>query len=86
MPEAVIVDAIRTPVGRAFKGSLASLRPEETLAYVVDVDGETLRPSTAEIAEARWFERTALPRRTTRLARRMVARSYWECWSAPPDE
>src|SRR4051794_41854530 len=34
MPEAVIVDAVRTPVGRAFKGSLASLRPDETLAYV----------------------------------------------------
>ena len=36
MPGAVIVDAIRTPIGRAFKGSLASLRPDETLAYVVD--------------------------------------------------
>src|SRR4051812_32592132 len=36
MPEAVIVDAIRTPIGRAFKGSLASLRPDETLAYVID--------------------------------------------------
>src|SRR3954449_9237523 len=36
MPEAVIVDAIRTPVGRAFKGSLASLRPDETLARVID--------------------------------------------------
>jgi acetyl-CoA C-acetyltransferase len=36
MPEAVIVDAVRTPVGRAFKGSLASLRPDETLAYVID--------------------------------------------------
>jgi acetyl-CoA C-acetyltransferase len=36
MPEAVIVDAIRTPVGRAFKGSLATLRPDETLAFVVD--------------------------------------------------
>jgi acetyl-CoA C-acetyltransferase len=36
MPEAVIVDAIRTPVGRAFKGSLASLRPDETLAFVID--------------------------------------------------
>jgi len=35
MPEAVIVDAIRTPVGRAFKGSLASLRPDETLAFVM---------------------------------------------------
>jgi acetyl-CoA C-acetyltransferase len=36
MPEAVIVDAVRTPIGRALKGSLASLRPDETLAYVVD--------------------------------------------------
>jgi len=36
MPEAVIVDAIRTPVGRAFKGSLAGLRPDETGAHVVD--------------------------------------------------
>ena len=36
MSEAVIVDAIRTPVGRAFKGSLATLRPDETLAFVVD--------------------------------------------------
>jgi acetyl-CoA C-acetyltransferase len=36
MPDAVIVDAIRTPIGRAFKGSLASLRPDETLAHVLD--------------------------------------------------
>src|ERR671932_2574419 len=36
MPEQVIVDAIRTPIGRAFKGSLASLRPDETGAYVLD--------------------------------------------------
>ena len=36
MPEAVIVDAGRTPIGRAFKGSLAQLRPEETTAFVVD--------------------------------------------------
>jgi acetyl-CoA C-acetyltransferase len=36
MPEAVIVDAVRTPVGRAFKGSLAGLRPDEMGAYVVD--------------------------------------------------
>jgi acetyl-CoA C-acetyltransferase len=33
---AVIVDAIRTPVGRAFKGSLATLRPDETLTFVID--------------------------------------------------
>jgi len=36
MPEAVIVDSVRTPVGRAFKGSLAQLRPDETGAYVID--------------------------------------------------
>ncbi len=36
MPEAVIVDTLRTPIGRAFKGSLAQLRPEEMGAFVVD--------------------------------------------------
>jgi acetyl-CoA C-acetyltransferase len=36
MPEAVIVDTIRTPIGRAFKGSLAQLRPDQTGAFVVD--------------------------------------------------
>jgi acetyl-CoA C-acetyltransferase len=36
MPEAVIVDTIRTPIGRAFKGSLAQLRPDETGAFVID--------------------------------------------------
>src|SRR3954466_4836339 len=36
MPEAVIVDAVRTPIGRAFKGSLAQLRPDETGAFIVD--------------------------------------------------
>src|SRR5215203_6807535 len=36
MPEPVIVDAVRTPIGRAFKGSLAQLRPDEMGAYVVD--------------------------------------------------
>ena len=36
MPEAVIVDTVRTPIGRAFKGSLAQLRPDELGAFVVD--------------------------------------------------
>jgi acetyl-CoA C-acetyltransferase len=36
MPEPVIVDAVRTPIGRAFKGSLAALRPDDTGAYVLD--------------------------------------------------
>ena len=36
MPEAVIVDALRTPIGRAFKGSLAPLRPDDMGAFIVD--------------------------------------------------
>ncbi len=36
MPEAVIVDTVRTPIGRAFKGSLAQERPDETGAFVVN--------------------------------------------------
>jgi acetyl-CoA C-acetyltransferase len=36
MPEAVIVDTVRTPIGRAFKGSLAQLRPDEMGAFVLD--------------------------------------------------
>ena len=32
MPEAVIVDAIRTPIGRAFKGSLTDVRVDELAA------------------------------------------------------
>ena len=36
MPQAVIVDVVRTPFGRAFKGSLASLRPDDTGAFIVD--------------------------------------------------
>src|SRR6187397_106505 len=36
MPDAVIVDTVRTPIGRAFKGSLAQLRPDEMGAFIVD--------------------------------------------------
>src|SRR3954452_19275546 len=36
MPDAVIVDAVRTPIGRAFKGSLAGMRPDDTTAFVID--------------------------------------------------
>lgn len=35
MPEAVIVTAARTPIGRAFKGSLISVRPDDMAAFVV---------------------------------------------------
>src|SRR4051794_28563028 len=36
MPAAVIVDAVRSPIGRAFKGSLIQIRPDDLGAYVVD--------------------------------------------------
>src|SRR4051794_13558433 len=36
MPDAVIVDAVRSPIGRAFKGSLTSIRADNLGAQVVD--------------------------------------------------
>jgi acetyl-CoA C-acetyltransferase len=51
MAQAVIVDAVRTPVGRAFKGSLAELRPDEMGAHVVDrllERNEALDPASVE--------------------------------------
>jgi acetyl-CoA C-acetyltransferase len=36
MPEAVIVDSVRTPIGRAFKGSLTGVRPDDLGALVID--------------------------------------------------
>ncbi|WP_433213361.1 acetyl-CoA C-acetyltransferase [Microtetraspora malaysiensis] len=35
MPEAVIVAAVRSPIGRAVKGSLASMRPDDLVAQVI---------------------------------------------------
>ena len=46
MPEAVIVDAVRTPIGRAFKGSLAQLRPDEMGAFIVDRSSSATPTST----------------------------------------
>jgi acetyl-CoA C-acetyltransferase len=36
MPGAVIVDTVRTPIGRAFKGSLIGIRPDDMTAFVID--------------------------------------------------
>ena len=36
MPEAVIVETARTPIGRAFKGSLTDYRPDDLCAFIVD--------------------------------------------------
>ena len=35
MPEAVIVAAARTPIGRAGKGSLIDVRPDDLLAFAI---------------------------------------------------
>jgi acetyl-CoA C-acetyltransferase len=35
MPEAVIVSTARSPIGRAFKGSLASIRPDDLAAQLI---------------------------------------------------
>src|SRR4249919_210474 len=34
MPDAVIVSAVRSPIGRAFKGSLTSIRPDDLAVQV----------------------------------------------------
>ncbi|TSB24588.1 acetyl-CoA C-acetyltransferase [Streptomyces benahoarensis] len=36
MPEAVIVSATRSPIGRAFKGSLKELRPDDLTAQIIE--------------------------------------------------
>ncbi len=36
MPEAVIVSATRTPIGRARKGSLVDVRPDDLVAFAID--------------------------------------------------
>ncbi len=35
MPEAVIVSAVRSPIGRAFKGSLVDVRPDDLAAQII---------------------------------------------------
>jgi acetyl-CoA C-acetyltransferase len=36
MPEAVIVSTARTPIGRAFKGSLTEARPDDMAGFIID--------------------------------------------------
>jgi len=51
MPEAVIVSTARTPIGRAFKGSLIEVRPDDLAALVVKAALEkvpNLDPATVE--------------------------------------
>lgn len=51
MPEAVIVAASRTPIGRAYKGSLTEARPDDMSAFIIaDVVGKlpSLDPTLVE--------------------------------------
>jgi ADP-ribose pyrophosphatase YjhB (NUDIX family) len=48
--------------------------------YAVDVATTAVTPSEAEIAHVRWVDRRELPAPSTRFARRMIARAYWELW------
>jgi acetyl-CoA C-acetyltransferase len=47
MPEAVIVDVVRTPIGRAFKGSLAGERAEDLGAFAVKTLVEKYKDAVA---------------------------------------
>jgi 8-oxo-dGTP diphosphatase len=52
---------------------------ERLHVHVAEVaPGAEVRPSVAEIAHVRWARHDDLPPETTRLARRMIARAYWE--------
>ncbi|HEY4097082.1 MAG TPA: NUDIX domain-containing protein [Baekduia sp.] len=58
---------------------------ERLLAYVADVESMAIVPSEAELADARWVARDALPPGANRLARRLVARAYWDLWEDPDE-
>src|SRR5690349_1636100 len=45
----VVVSAARTPIGRAFKGSLVSIRPDDLAAIPVRAVTETAGLNTADI-------------------------------------
>jgi ADP-ribose pyrophosphatase YjhB (NUDIX family) len=86
LAEEVGVESIVAVTNIAVTASRFDRKREQLFSYVVDVDGEAVRPSEAEIADARWFPHDALPVPTGRFARRMVARAYWEYWTHRPDD
>src|SRR4051812_46504362 len=61
MPEAVIVDAVRTPIGRAFKGSLKDVRADELAAVPLralqerNPDVDFGRTQDVMMGAASWF-------------------------------
>ena len=54
MPEAVIVSAARTPIGRAGKGSLTDVRPDDLLAFAIREAVEQVEGSTRTRSSTSW--------------------------------
>ena len=55
MPEAVIVATSRTPIGRAVKGSLADVRPDDMSAFIIDdVIGKVPQIDGSDVEDVMW--------------------------------
>ncbi len=55
MPEAVIVATSRTPIGRAVKGSLVDVRPDDMSAFIVsDVLGKVPQIDGSDVEDVMW--------------------------------
>jgi ADP-ribose pyrophosphatase YjhB (NUDIX family) len=66
------------PLGAIVRRSSGRRDTVHGFAADADGDGASLAVDEAEIAQARWFARDALPQETTPHTRCMVARAYWE--------
>ena len=55
MPEAVIVATSRTPIGRAVKGSLVDVRPDDMSAFIIgDVLGKVPQIDGSDVEDVMW--------------------------------
>ena len=55
MPEAVIVATSRTPIGRAVKGSLVDVRPDDMSAFIIDdVIGKVPQIDGSDVEDVMW--------------------------------
>ncbi|MDE0580588.1 MAG: acetyl-CoA C-acetyltransferase [bacterium] len=55
MPQAVIVATSRTPIGRAIKGSLVDVRPDDMSAFIIDdVLGKVPQIDGADVEDVMW--------------------------------
>ncbi len=73
MPEPVIVATARSPIGRAYKGSLTSIRPDDLLAQVIQAaldDVPALDPTTIDDMFIGAWEQTG--EQSENLARRVA--------------